>query len=789
MNDFHFNIYGEILLEGLNDTLYIYPENIINLIRISDYQNKLMPMILIRLNLDREFLDLITRNVEAAIFHLRIGKFSKPSDESRILTDAAYIDDNFSIVLDNDINYTKELDYASDMATGIPNQDKFKQVYFGLVSQASIDANKIMENCIIQDTTMQNLVLSYLANTHLLLEPFEYNELINQLIIPPTDTLSSLIDYLSSIKVFYSTKHVFFIDEPYCTYLISRNGNGVPMKGEEYNQVNIRLRGVKEVAGLTIGMATDTQNEAYSFDVSVLDSKYVVDHSTSKIINQIETIVNPSNDNNQEKNATMVQARNEVENLKNSFIEKLGGFSKVLGNFEHKFGQPCIGATGMIKDSMPDLLQFQDKVVDAAVDHLFSLPAFAKVKITKHVKIAFQLIKSALKKQVKNVANKFLSKATSFLTQALDKIPGSLFNVTKNIIPQSYNMDYSDNHIGCLTYINLQENINTTLNKASLLPSGMSDAFSGFPSKVMKNIGKVSSFVSNIEGVLTKGGKLAEKAVKIIQKAKYFTKFAGQYANLAETLQKILENVKKMSQCVKEAKDVFGSLNSVLGTFNDNATTFQNVANGIAGMAPALSKISSLDIKSNFISPNISTKSFTDNVNSATKKITNLVSKATAFMNIGQNILNAGTINFNDILNIKSNLKSVNIDKIGHLGLSSFESDLDILNDTTTKRGTKIIKIRNDNPNEIKNVKSELEAMVNQLTINKFGLDPSVFTPNKKYVVSNYNGHTEKNGLFLLNAKTELYIREDDTFVCNTKLDLAKLPDVEDTTKARALSF
>ena len=49
--------------------------------------------------------------------------------------------------------------------------------------------------------------------------------------------------------------------------------------------------------------------------------------------------------------------------------------------------------------------------------------------------------------------------------------------------------------------------------------------------------------------------------------------------------------------------------------------------------------------------------------------------------------------------------------------------------------------------------------------------------------------HNEKNGLFLLNNKTELYIREDETFVCNTRLDLAKLPDVADTSKARATSM
>ena len=83
--------------------------------------------------------------------------------------------------------------------------------------------------------------------------------------------------------------------------------------------------------------------------------------------------------------------------------------------------------------------------------------------------------------------------------------------------------------------------------------------------------------------------------------------------------------------------------------------------------------------------------------------------------------------------------------------------------------------MENDNANMIKSIHSEMENMVNQLSINKYDLDPSVFTPNKKYTVRNYHGHTEKDGIFLLNRKTEIFVREDDTFTCNTMLDLCRV--------------
>ena len=83
--------------------------------------------------------------------------------------------------------------------------------------------------------------------------------------------------------------------------------------------------------------------------------------------------------------------------------------------------------------------------------------------------------------------------------------------------------------------------------------------------------------------------------------------------------------------------------------------------------------------------------------------------------------------------------------------------------------------MKNDNANMVKNIQSEMENMVNQLSVNKYDLDPSVFTPNKKYTIKNYHGHNDKDGIFLLNKKTEVYVREDDTFTCNTMLDFCRV--------------
>ena len=81
-----------------------------------------------------------------------------------------------------------------------------------------------------------------------------------------------------------------------------------------------------------------------------------------------------------------------------------------------------------------------------------------------------------------------------------------------------------------------------------------------------------------------------------------------------------------------------------------------------------------------------------------------------------------------------------------------------------------------------------METMINQLSFNKQGLDPSVFTPNKKYIVSNYDAHSDKDGIFILNKKTEFFVREDESFTCNTILNLAKILEESTTEKVKDTS-
>ena len=222
-----------------------------------------------------------------------------------------------------------------------------------------------------------------------------------------------------------------------------------------------------------------------------------------------------------------------------------------------------------------------------------------------------------------------------------------------------------------------------------------------------------------------------------------------------------------------------GYINTVKGVVGSlkNITSFiTGFAKNLLSFFPSFNDILSCDIKSKFVSlvTDVSAISFTG------ESIYNKLSAAGKYMASG------GFMNQADLQLLKNNLDSVtDLTGIGQLGVGSFESDVNLGGSFGDSRlGTKIIVTKNDNPNEGKNYKSELENQINKLTVNKYDLDPSVFTPNKKYVVKNYAAHSDKDGIFLLNKKTEIYTREADNFRCITMMNFSKILEVPNNEKA-----
>lgn len=771
MQEWHFKINGQVLIPGSEEKLYLKPENFTNLIRISDYQLKNMPTMMARLSIDKNLYDIIIKNAKNVTIKLTIEKFDKAT-ESNDKTTEPYIDDEFNVFINNDINYNKELDYIESKLTNTkPREDVYKEVYIGLMSKQCIDANKNVANSILYNVDIQSTTVSCISGSHLLLEPFKYNPIKPQLIIPPQDTTAKYIEFMNSVSVFYETKYLFFIDEPMCTYLISRSGKGIKKKDELYNDVMIHIHPTAESEAVKQGMHVDETKQQYYVDINALDSKYTVDHDTAKIVDKLEAIINPNPENTVETKGDILDVKGYINRITNTVSEAVENF--ILDNIT----------------MVEDIYVMQQKMSNSVLDVLGPLTSEVG-KISQELNKSLGDIPETVTVDIDGESVDIPIMELSFTQSAISSINSNLnlFNSNykklqtletkfKEIKKESENTIYScheiEKYTGATTYVNDQDIVDP-LSKSIDKAGVNSDTLSSNNNKNIQSNKNVSTtYASNLGSMCSTGSDLVNKIESI--------KAAATNYVLPSDLLNTFSNVGTSTNALIDAWSKTKEQSSII---EDNIKNFDGKVNSIKGIAklyktlkPQIKEIKKINIKKKFVS-------FTND----TRNLSNsLGDSKNLFKNFESIIGDAGSILGYGVLgDIVNNLNSVaDLTGIGKLGISKFSSNLNIGGLIGNRKvGTKVVVTKNDNPNEIKNIKSELETMINQLSVNKYDLDPSVFTPNKKYTVKNYNAHDDKDGTFILNKKTEIFIREDDTFVCNTMLDFAKIGEEADNKNA-----
>lgn len=771
MQEWHFKINGQVLIPGSEEKLYLKPENFTNLIRISDYQLKNMPTMMARLSIDKNLYDIIIKNAKNVTIKLTIEKFDKAT-ESNDKTTEPYIDDEFNVFINNDINYNKELDYIESKLTNTkPREDVYKEVYIGLMSKQCIDANKNVANSILYNVDIQSTTVSCISGSHLLLEPFKYNPIKPQLIIPPQDTTAKYIEFMNSVSVFYETKYLFFIDEPMCTYLISRSGKGIKKKDELYNDVMIHIHPTTESEAVKQGMYVDETKQQYYVDINALDSKYTVDHDTAKIVDKLEAIINPNPENTVETKGDILDVKGYINRITNTVSEAVENF--ILDNIT----------------MVEDIYVMQQKMSNSVLDVLGPLTSEVG-KISQELNKSLGDIPETVTVDIDGEPVDIPIMELSFTQSAISSINSNLnlFNSNykklqkletkfKEIKKESENTIYScheiEKYTGATTYVNDQDIVDP-LSKSIDKAGVNSDTLSSNNNKNIQSNKNVSTtYASNLGSMCSTGSDLVNKIESI--------KAAATNYVLPSDLLNTFSNVGTSTNALIDA---WGKTKEQSSIIEDNIKNFDGKVNSIKGITklyktlkPQIKEIKKIDIKKKFVS-------FTND----TRNLSNsLGDSKNLFKNFESIIGDAGSIlGYGMLGDIVNNLNSVaDLTGIGKLGISKFSSNLNIGGLIGNRKvGTKVVVTKNDNPNEIKNIKSELETMINQLSVNKYDLDPSVFTPNKKYTVKNYNAHDDKDGTFILNKKTEIFIREDDTFVCNTMLDFAKIGEEADNKNA-----
>lgn len=115
------------------------------------------------------------------------------------------------------------------------------------------------------------------------------------------------------------------------------------------------------------------------------------------------------------------------------------------------------------------------------------------------------------------------------------------------------------------------------------------------------------------------------------------------------------------------------------------------------------------------------------------------------------------------------------VSSISEGGQSSSQS-LSVNKSNQSVDKTEIIRTPSSNPNLIENITAAQNQMSSHMILNKVDIDVSIFTPNKRYIIKNYDGHKDRDGDFVLTRKRELYYREtEDKFVGNAMLEFDQI--------------
>ena len=84
-------------------------------------------------------------------------------------------------------------------------------------------------------------------------------------------------------------------------------------------------------------------------------------------------------------------------------------------------------------------------------------------------------------------------------------------------------------------------------------------------------------------------------------------------------------------------------------------------------------------------------------------------------------------------------------------------------------------RLNNDNEHMIENLEAKANSENFIVYFSKNDLDSDLFTINKRISINNIQRYQEFNGNYLLYRKREIYLREDETFVLSSMINLKRL--------------
>lgn len=755
-----------------NEPKLIDQKNIKSLTIYKEYDKYNMPIATMNLHIDKKFADNIIKNSKTATMIMAVYKYQLDNNAA---IKQLYFKHEFSYLTDDDTNKTEDIDYAKTDSKDEDREDVYRILKLGLISKKLVDRNLSPNNATIYKSSMQNIIVDLLnIGEPLLIEPFTETELVEQLIIPPKESLSKTLDYLNTIRVFYNTGYRFFMDLDNI-YLVSKSGKATLRNVDKYATIKFNLSdiGGKEEAILE-GFRDDDKTKSYIVDVPTTDIKYGKDNITDKELNGFTAVIDASKTVQQSylKNSRafggIFGVYQNIMNTMNAIKKVSSSVRQVVKNI-HQTTDTIKGNFNQIVEQAKESKSVIDTVATQAEALLRELPKTALdgtaevVGLDGVVRKSDTNIKDVLTNIIKHTV---VMQTTS--TNTVEKSEDKFGKFKEAYTGQIYHIENFGSLVGAISPINFTDNTAQLTKEVSKLPEKREQSKIHFKESMTDFNAEYTKYITSNEIIVNSLNDTPDKLFYVTKKDNTGKAIETHELDLRALKSNLPELVKNLDFSKMKLSDMKGFAEQMKNSLKLNA----NVGDGLKKQIAA-----TRDIPKDF------SKQILEGANTYVKSLQD--TKNIAIANTKNSIINTTK----SLGALKSNLSSLyqsgstaisgisDMSKVGTNGESMIDVALDLTDIVEDLGKRKLIRIPNDNMGLIKNFKHALELKSVYLSLSKQQLDNSIFNMNLKYLINNNTKeHKEDTTDYIMLSKIEVYTNQGERFLATTNMTFAKLP-------------
>ena len=747
-------------------------KNIKSLTIYKEYDKYNMPIATMNLHIDKKFADNIIKNSKTATMIMAVYKYQLDNNAA---IKQLYFKHEFSYLTDDDTNKTEDIDYAKTDSKDEDREDVYRILKLGLISKKLVDRNLSPNNATIYKSSMQNIIVDLLnIGEPLLIEPFTETELVEQLIIPPKESLSKTLDYLNTIRVFYNTGYRFFMDLDNI-YLVSKSGKATLRNVDKYATIKFNLSdiGGKEEAILE-GFRDDDKTKSYIVDVPTTDIKYGKDNITDKELNGFTAVIDASKTVQQSylKNSRafggIFGVYQNIMNTMNAIKKVSSSVRQVVKNI-HQTTDTIKGSFNQIVEQAKESKSVIDTVATQAEALLRELPKTALDGTAEVVGLDGVVRKSDI--NIKDVLNNIIKQTVvmqTTSTNTVEKSEDKFGKFKEAYTGQIYHIENFGSLVGAISPINFTDNTAQLTKEVSKLPEKREQSKIHFNRSMTDFNAEYTKYITSNEIIVNSLNDTPDKLFYVTKKDNTGKAIETHELDLRALKSNLPELIKNLDFSKMKLSDMKGFAEQMKNSLKLNA----NVGDGLKKQIAATREI-----------PKDFSKQILEGANTYIKSLQD--TKNIAIANTKNSIINTTK----SLGALKSNLSSLyqsgstaisgisDMSKVGTNGESMIDVALDLTDIVEDLGKRKLIRIPNDNMGLIKNFKHALELKSVYLSLSKQQLDNSIFNMNLKYLINNNTKeHKEDTTDYLMLSKIEVYTNQGERFMASTNMTFAKLP-------------